>query len=123
MDEAPTAYTERSIEVWPPEVARYLRERGREHQGQERTLRLSSLEPATLYAMGDEVVGVTLTPRGLRRRASRHLTRRGRTRTLAMADTPIGDKPAPADPTGTLREHPHMLAPSAPRQGWSTFGE
>jgi hypothetical protein len=53
-----------------------LRQRGREHQRQHHALGLLSLEPATLYAMGDEVVGVTTTPRGLRARAPRGLTRR-----------------------------------------------
>ena len=105
------------------DVPRQLRERGREHQGQHRALGLLSLELTTLHAMGDEVVGVTTTPRGLRARAPRGLTRRRRTRTLAATDAPVGDKPAPADATGTLREHPQMLALSTGLQGRSTSGE
>jgi hypothetical protein len=58
------------------EIPRQLRERGREHQRQDRGLSLVGFQPAALDAMGDEVVRITPTPRGLCRRAPRDLTRR-----------------------------------------------
>jgi len=105
------------------DVPRQLRQRGREHQGQDRALGLLSLEPPALHAMRDEVVGITTTPRGLRARAPCGLTRRRRTRPLPATDAAVGHKPASADATGTLREHPQMLALSAGTQGRSTSGE
>jgi len=99
------------------EIPRQLRQRRREHQWEDRALGLLGLGPAALHTMCDEVVGITTTPRSLRSRAPRHLTRRRRTRTLAATDAPVGDKPATADATGTLREHLQMLASSAGTQG------
>ena len=55
------------------EIPRQLRQGWREHQRQDGAL---GLEPAALHAMGNEVVGITTTPRGLRARAPRGLTRR-----------------------------------------------
>jgi hypothetical protein len=69
-----------------------------------------------LQAMGDEVVGITTTPGGLRLRAARDLTRRGGTRTLATANAVVRHKPSAADATGPLREHPQMLASTATNQ-------
>ena len=82
------------------DVPRQLRQRGREHQRQDRALSLLSLEPAALHAMGDEVVGVTTTPRDLRARAPCGLTRWRRACPLAATDAAVGHKPAPADTTG-----------------------
>ena len=59
------------------EIPRQLRERGREHQRQDRGLRLVGVQPAALDAMRDEVVGITTTPGRLRPGAPRDLTRRG----------------------------------------------
>lgn len=59
------------------EIPRQLRERGREHQWQDRGLSLVGLQPAALDAMRDEVVGITTTPGSLRPCAPRDLTRRG----------------------------------------------
>ena len=58
------------------EIPRQLRERGREYQRQDRGLCLVGFQPAPLHAMRDEVVEITTTPRGLRSRAPRDLTRR-----------------------------------------------
>jgi hypothetical protein len=99
------------------EIPRQLRERRREHQRRDAALRVVGLQPAALDAMRDEVVGVTPPPRGLRPRAASDLTGRRRTRSLAMANTAVRHKPAPADAAGTLREHPQMLASSVGTQG------
>jgi hypothetical protein len=58
------------------EIPRQLREGGREHQRRNAALGLTGLQPAALDPMGDEVVGITPTPRRLRPRAARDLTRR-----------------------------------------------
>jgi hypothetical protein len=70
-----------------------------------------------LDAMRDEVIRIPTTPRSLRPRAPRNLTRRRRTDTLATADTPVRYKPMTANTAGPLREHPEMLAPSALHTG------
>ena len=99
------------------EIPRQLREWRREHQRQDAALGVVGPQSAALDAMGDEVVGITPTPRGLRPRAASDLTGQRRTRTLATADTTVRHKPATADTAGTLREHPQMLASSAGTQG------
>jgi len=58
------------------EIPWQLRERWREHQRRDAPLGLTALQPAVLDAMGDEVVGITPTPRRLRPRAASDLTRR-----------------------------------------------
>jgi len=99
------------------EIPRQLREWRWEHQRRDATLGVVGLQSAALDAMGDEVVGITPTPRGLRPRPASDLTGQRRTRTLATADAPVRHKPATADAAGTLREHPQMLASSAGTQG------
>jgi hypothetical protein len=47
------------------EIPRQLREWRREHQRRDAALGAVALQPAALDAMGDEVVGITPTPRGL----------------------------------------------------------
>ncbi len=56
------------------EIPRQLREGRREHQRRDAALGRTGLQPAALDAMGDEVVGITLTPRRLRPCAARGLT-------------------------------------------------
>jgi hypothetical protein len=56
------------------EIPRQLRERGREHQRQDRGLGRVGAQPSALDAMRDEVVGITPTPRGLRPPAASDLT-------------------------------------------------
>lgn len=58
------------------EIPRQLREGRREHQRQDAALGLVGPQPAALHAMGDEVVGITPAPRGLRPRATSDLTGR-----------------------------------------------
>jgi hypothetical protein len=58
------------------EIPRELRERRREDQGGNAALSLVGLQSAALDAMGDEVVGITSTPRGLRPPAAGILTGR-----------------------------------------------
>jgi len=99
------------------EIPRQLRERGREHQRQDRGLGLVGRQPPALDAMRDEVVGITTTPGRLCPCAPRDLTRRGRTGTLATANPPAGRKPMAADAARPLREHPQMLASSAGNEG------
>jgi hypothetical protein len=95
------------------EIPRQLREQRRKHQRQNAALGLAGPQPAALNAMGDEVVGITPTPRGLRPRAASDLTRRRRARALATADAAVRHKPPTADAAGPLREYPEMLASSA----------
>lgn len=99
------------------EIPRQLRERRREHQRREAALGLGRPGPAVLNTVGDEVVGITTTPRGLRPRPASDLTGRHRTRALATANAAIRHKPPTADAAGPLREHPEMLGSSAGNQG------
>ena len=98
------------------EIPRQLREGWREHQRQDAALGLVSPQPPALDAMGDEVVGITPTPRSLCPRTASDLTRRRRTRALATADAAVRHKPPTADAAGPLREHPEMLGSSAGNQ-------
>jgi len=56
-----------------------------------------------------EVVRVTSSPRSLRPRPTPDLARQLRAHPLPIADSPVGTKPPPADPTRALLEHPTML--------------
>jgi hypothetical protein len=107
----------RDAELLLGEIPRQLREGRREHQRQDAALSLIGPQPAALDAMGDEVVGITPTPRGLRPRAPRNLAGRRRTRALATADAAVRHKPPTADATGPFREHLEMLGASAGNQG------
>jgi hypothetical protein len=75
------------------------------------------LQAAALDAMGDEVIWITPTPRGLSRGPSRDLTRGCRTRPLVSPDAPVRHKPMTADAARPLPEHAQMLASSAAHTG------
>jgi hypothetical protein len=98
------------------QIPRELRERRRQDQRGDRGWRRFGSQTPTLQAMRDEVVGITTTPRGLRPRAARQLTRRRRTGALATTNAAVGHKPAATDAAGPLREHPQMLASTAGNQ-------
>ncbi len=93
-----------------------LGERRRQDQRRDLWWRLVGEHTPLLQAMRGEIVGITTTPRGLRLRAARDLTRRGRTRTLATANAVVRHKPSATDAAGPLREHPQMLASTTENQ-------
>ena len=72
--EMPEEIGARDAEFLLGEIPRQLREGRREHQRRDAALGHTGLQPAALDAMGDEVVGITLTPRRLRPCAARGLT-------------------------------------------------
>jgi hypothetical protein len=99
------------------EIPRQLGERRRQYQRRDVGLGVFALQSATLNAMGNEVIGITSTPRSLRRGAPCNLTRWRRTGTLPTAHPSVGHKPVATDAAGPLREHPHMLASAVTNQG------
>lgn len=104
--------TEFVLREIPGEVGK----RRRQDQWRDRRRRRVGEHTPMLQAMGDEVVGITTTPGGLRLRAARDLTRRCRTGTLATANAVVRHKPSATDAAGPLREHPRMLASTAENQ-------
>ena len=109
--------TEMAEKIGPHDAERVLREiprqlgQGRwQRQGQDDGLGLLSLQAAALDAMGDEVIRIASTPRGLRPCASRNLTGWRRARTLPTTHAPVWPKPVAADAARPLCEHPEMLA-------------
>jgi hypothetical protein len=92
------------------EIPRQLGQGRGQRQGQDDALGLLSFQAAALDAMGDEVIRIASTPRGLRPCASRNLTGGRRARTLPTTHAPVWPKPVAADTARPLCEHPEMLA-------------